>query len=264
MRVALADDSNLFRRGLHSLVTAVGIDVAFEAKDATTLLTLVEADPPDAVIVDIRMPPTFTDEGLVAAETLTSRYPGMGVLVLSTYSETAYAVRLLESCGQGVGYLLKDRVDDVTALEDALKRVCAGRSAIDQDIVARLIAQQGRADEIATLTSREHDVLAHMAEGRSNAGIGQALGLSGRTVEAHVASVFLKLQLPADGDDNRRVLAVLTWLRATVQKTRRPALTSGTIAGKPARIDEVTRIQNNVTPNRLDITGRKAPQRGNP
>ena len=142
----------------------------------------------------------------------------MGVLVLSTYNETAYAVRLLEGCGQGVGYLLKDRVDDVSALVDALERVCAGRSAIDPDIVARLIAQHRRVDEMAELTARERDVLAHMAQGRSNAGIGLALGLSARTVEAYVASVFQKLRLPAAGDDNRRVLAVLTWLRATVQK----------------------------------------------
>jgi len=219
MRIALADDSNLFRRGLRLLVAAVGVEVAFEARDPSALLTLVEADPPDAVIVDIRMPPTFTDEGLVVAETLTARYPEMGVLVLSTYYETAYAVRLLEGCGQGVGYLLKDRVDDVSALVDALERVCAGRSAIDPDIVARLIAQHRRVDEMAELTARERDVLAHMAQGRSNAGIGQALGLSPRTVEAHVASVFQKLRLPAGEDDNRRVLAVLTWLRATVQKT---------------------------------------------
>jgi DNA-binding NarL/FixJ family response regulator len=219
MRIALADDSNLFRRGLRSLVMAVGVEVAFEARDPSALLTLVEADPPDAVIVDIRMPPTFTDEGLVVAETLTARYPEMGVLVLSTYSETAYAVRLMEGGGQGIGYLLKDRVDDVSTLVDALERVCAGRSVIDPDIVARLIAQHRRVDEMAELTVRERDVLAHMAEGRSNAGIGQALGLSARTVEAHVASVFLKLRLPASGDDNRRVLAVLTWLRATVQKT---------------------------------------------
>ena len=219
MRIALADDSNLFRRGLRLLVTAVGVEVAFEARDPSALLTLVEADPPDAVIVDIRMPPTFTDEGLVVAETLTARYPEMGVLVLSTYNETAYAVRLMEGGGQGIGYLLKDRVDDVSTLVDALERVCAGRSVIDPDIVARLIAQHRRVDEMAELTVRERDVLAHMAEGRSNAGIGQALGLSARTVEAHVASVFLKLRLPASGDDNRRVLAVLTWLRATVQKT---------------------------------------------
>lgn len=218
MRIALADDSNLFRRGLRLLVTAVGVEVAFEARDPSALLTLVEADPPDAVIIDIRMPPTFTDEGLVVAETLTARYPEMGVLVLSTYNETAYAVRLLEGCGQGIGYLLKDRVDDVSTLVDALERVCAGRSAIDPDIVARLIAQHRRVDEMAELTARERDVLAHMAQGRSNAGIGQALGLSPRTVEAYVASVFQKLQLPASGDDNRRILAVLTWLRATVQK----------------------------------------------
>jgi DNA-binding NarL/FixJ family response regulator len=219
MRIALADDSNLFRRGLRSLVTAVGVEVAFEARDPSALLTLVEAGPPDAVIVDIRMPPTFTDEGLVVAETLTARYPEMGVLVLSTYNETAYAVRLLEGCGQGIGYLLKDRVDDVSVLVDALERICAGQSVIDPDIVVRLIAQHRRVDKMAELTTRERDVLAHMAQGRSNAGIGQALGLSARTVEAYVASVFQKLRLPAGEDDNRRILAVLTWLRATAQKT---------------------------------------------
>jgi len=218
VRIGLADDSNLFRRGLCSLLTAVGIEVAFEAEDAQMLLALVEADQPDAVIVDIRMPPTFTDEGLVAAETLASRYPDIGVLVLSTYSETAYAIRLMER-GRGVGYFLKDRVDDVDTLVDALERVCAGRSAVDPDIVARLIAQHSRISEMAELTARERAVLDYMAQGRSNAGIGQALGMSARTAENHVARVFSKLQLPAGADDNRRVLAVLTWLRATVQKT---------------------------------------------
>lgn len=217
MRIALADDSNLFRRGLHSLVTATGIEVVCEASEALTLLAKVSADPPDAVIVDIQMPPTFTDEGLDAAEKLKSKYPKMGVLVLSTYSETVYAVRLMQQGFRGMGYLLKDCVDDVETLVDALTRVCAGRSAIDPEIVARLIAHQGRAGELSTLTAREHDVLRHMAEGRSNAGIAVALNLSARTVEAHVANVFTKLRLPADGDDNRRVLAVLTWLRAAVQ-----------------------------------------------
>lgn len=214
MRVALADDSTLFRRGLRSLLTAVDIEVVFEVADATALLAHAAVERPDAVIVDIRMPPTFTDEGLLAAELLKTHYPEMGVLVLSTYSETAYAVRLLERGGRGVGYLIKDRVDDVSALVDALRRVCAGRSAIDEDIVARLIAQQGRASQLADLTPRELDVLRHMAEGRSNIGIGQALGLATRTIEAHVASLFLKLQLPPDEDDNRRVLAALKWMRA--------------------------------------------------
>jgi DNA-binding NarL/FixJ family response regulator len=218
VRVALADDSNLFRAGLRSLLTTAGITVAVEAGDAEELLAVIAADPPDAVIMDVRMPPTYTDEGLVAAETLTTRHPGIGVLVLSTYSETAYAVRMLEGGGRGVGYLLKDRVDDVTALVDALQRVTAGQSVIDTDIVARLITQRRRSNEVACLTSRERDVLRHMAEGRSNAGIGQALGLAARTVEAHVASVFTKLHLAAGGDDNRRVLAVLKWMRSTVQE----------------------------------------------
>lgn len=218
MRIALADDSALFRRGLHSLLTAVGIEVVCEASDAQTLLAKVAAHRPDAAIVDIRMPPTFTDEGLEAAEKLKSQYPEMGVLVLSTYSETAYAVRLLQQGFTGVGYLLKDCVDDVETLVDALTRVCEGRSAIDPDIVARLITHQGRAGELSVLTTREHEVLRSMAEGRSNAGIAAALNLSTRTVEAHVANLFTKLRLPADGDDNRRVLAVLTWLRAAVQE----------------------------------------------
>ncbi len=215
MRVGLADDSNLFRNGLRGLLQAAGVDVVFEADDARELLVRVASDPPDAVLVDIRMPPTFTDEGLVAAATLKQRHPDLGVLLLSTYSETSYAVRLLEAGERGVGYLIKDRVDDVTALVDALERVRTGQTAIDSDIVAGLIARHRRGDEFAALTPREREVLRHMAEGRSNAGIGQAMHLAARTVEAHVASVFAKLELPASPDDNRRVLAVVTWMRAS-------------------------------------------------
>ena len=215
MRVGLVDDSNLFRAGLRELLMAVDIDVAFEANDVDELLVRVAVDPPDAVILDIHMPPTFTDEGLVAAATLKQRHPEIGVLVLSTYSETSYAVRLLEAGERGLGYLLKDRVDDVHALVDALDRVRCGQSALDSDIIASLIARHRRVDVFATLTVREREVLQHMAEGRSNAGIGQAMHLAARTVEAHVASVFAKLQLPASADDNRRVLAVVTWMRAS-------------------------------------------------
>jgi DNA-binding NarL/FixJ family response regulator len=215
VRVAIADDSNLFRSGLRSLLQEVGVDVCLEAGDARELIALVADDPPDAVITDIRMPPTFSDEGLVAAATLKRLHPGIGVLVLSTYSETAYAVRLLEDGATGLGYLLKDRVDDIHSLVDALDRVCAGQTALDPNIVTRLIGRERRGRVITTLSGREREVLEHMAEGRSNAGIAQALALAQRTVESYVASVFTKLDIPISGDDNRRVLAVLRWMRAT-------------------------------------------------
>jgi DNA-binding NarL/FixJ family response regulator len=211
----VADDSNLFRTGLKALLAEVGVAVSLEASDGHELLARVHRDPPDAVITDIRMQPTFTDEGLVATAELKRRYPQMGVLVLSTYSETAYAVRLLEGGTAGIGYLLKDRVDDIHALVDALERVCVGQTALDPKIVSALIARDRRHDELAALTEREREVLRHMAEGRSNAGIGQAMSLAARTVESYVASVFTKLRLPVTGDDNRRVLAVVTWMRAT-------------------------------------------------
>lgn len=215
MRVAIADDSALFRRGLAELLTAAGLDVVREAKDADELLAYLLHDRPDVVVLDIRMPPTFTDEGLLAAAAVRERSPSTGVLVLSTYSETTYAVRLVEGAGaSGVGYLLKDRVDDVDALRDALARVCSGQHVIDPDIVTRLFARRGRLQGVDALSPKEREVLRHLAEGRSNAGVGSALGLSPRTVEAHVNAVFTKLDLTPAGDVNRRVLAVLTWLRA--------------------------------------------------
>lgn len=218
MRVALADDSALFRRGLAALLTAAGVEVICQARDGTELLRLIAAQPPDVAILDIRMPPTFTDEGLRTAEALSTAAPEVGVLVLSTYSETTDAIRLLRHRPTGVGYLLKDRVDDVNTLLKALHDVRDGRSAIDPDIVARLVIQQTRTGVLDSLSERERDVLRRMGEGRSNAGIGQELHLSPRTVETHVANVFTKLGLPAGADDNRRVLAVLTWLRASSSK----------------------------------------------
>lgn len=215
MRVALADDSTLFRRGLAALLTAVSVDVVCEARDGNELLAFAASDQPDVAILDIRMPPTYTDEGLRTAETLSAAHPGTGILVLSTYNETSYAIRLLHNRPAGIGYLLKDRVDDIGTLLDALHRVHTGQSAVDPDIVSRLVYQQSRTTALDTLTERERAVLSQMGQGRSNAGIGQALHLSARTVEAHVASVFTKLRLPADADDNRRVLAVLTWLRTS-------------------------------------------------
>jgi DNA-binding NarL/FixJ family response regulator len=214
MRVILADDSTLFRSGLAELLTAVDVQVVAEATEASELLHLVDIDPPDVVIIDIRMPPTHTDEGLVAAERIRRAHPGVGVLVLSTYAETRLAVRLLAHGSRGVGYLLKDRVTTVSALRDALLRISAGESMIDAEIVDRLLRLGRRDDVVDRLTERERDVLRAMAEGRSNAGIATALVLSERTVENYAARIFTKLGLSNEADANRRVLAVLTWLRS--------------------------------------------------
>ncbi len=215
MRVALADDSALFRRGLATLLAATGVDVTAQAGSGEELVRVVAGDPPDAVVLDLRMPPSFTDEGLVTAEKLRARYPGLGILVLSTYAEVAYAARLLQSGTRHVGYLLKDRVEDSDALLDALRRVVAGESVVDPDIVRRLLGRQRITQTVDSLTAREREVLQLMAEGRSNAAIGKELHLSAKTVETHIAQVFAKLGLPQSSDDNRRVLAVLTYLRGS-------------------------------------------------
>jgi len=213
VRVALADDSALFREGLARLLTEAGVEVVAEASSGAELITRICADPPDVAVLDIRMPPTFTDEGLVIAEQLRRRHPEVGVLLLSTYAETTYATRLLAGGQARVGYLLKDRAD-TRALHDALVRIAAGRCAIDEDIVAGLFNTRRAASRLERLTDRERHVLRLMAEGRSNLGIAQQLHLSHKTVEAHAAAIFTKLDLPVAADDNRRVLAVLTWLRA--------------------------------------------------
>jgi DNA-binding NarL/FixJ family response regulator len=215
VRVALADDSALFRQGLALLLGSAGVVVSAQASTPDDLLCQLARDPPDAAILDIRMPPTYTDEGLALAERLRGLHPGTGVLVLSTYAVTGYAVRLLETGTRGVGYMLKDRVDDVDALCDALARVVAGELVVDPEIVARLLARERPAAELDALTGREREVLRLMAEGRSNSGIGHRLHLSQKTVEAHVAALLSKLGLPPAAEDNRRVLAVLKWLRAT-------------------------------------------------
>jgi DNA-binding NarL/FixJ family response regulator len=214
VRVALADDSALFRRGLAKLLTDVEVEVIAEASDGAELIERVSADPPDVVVLDIRMPPTFTDEGLVTAEHLRQQHPEVGVLLLSTYAETPYAARLLAEGSAGVGYLLKDQVDDTRTLLDALIRIAAGGCVIEADIVARLFNRQRTTNQLDRLTDRERDVLRLMAEGRSNLAIAQKLYLSQKTVEAHAAAIFTRLDLPVAADDNRRVLAVLTWLRA--------------------------------------------------
>jgi DNA-binding NarL/FixJ family response regulator len=213
VRVALADDSALFRQGLARLLADAGVEVIAEASSGAELITRVSASPPDVAVLDIRMPPTFTDEGLVTAEQLRRQHPGVGVLLLSTYAETPCAVRLLAGGSARAGYLLKDRVDDTRALREALIRITEGGCPIDPDIVARLLSPQRTASRLDRLTDRERDVLRLMAEGRSNLGIAQQLYLGQKTVEAHAAAIFTKLGLPVTADDNRRVLAVLTWLR---------------------------------------------------
>ncbi|GAA0359610.1 response regulator transcription factor [Microbispora corallina] len=213
MRVVICDDSALFRKGLALLLDHVGVTVVAQAGDTAELASMLETRPADAAVLDVRMPPTFTDEGLVAAVELKKRYPALGVLVLSTYAEGAFAARLLEASPRGVGYLLKDRVDDAAALRDALERVASGGVAVDPEIVGQLFELR-RAEAMADrLTPRERDVLRLMAEGRSNAAIARTLFLGAKTVEAHIAAVLNKLDLSQTPDDNRRVLAVLTWLR---------------------------------------------------
>ncbi|HLL69268.1 MAG TPA: response regulator transcription factor [Micromonosporaceae bacterium] len=214
MRVMICDDSALFRRGLALLLTDVGVDVVGEARDVAHLRALMPTPAPDAVILDIRMPPTFTDEGLAAAAALRHDHPDLGVLVLSTYAETAYAMRLL-AIGTGVGYLLKDRVDDALAVRDAVERVARAETVIDPDIVTRVFAHRRQQQVLDRLTHRERDVLALIAEGRSNTAIARTLRLAEKTVESHIAGVLAKLDLDPTPDDNRRVLAVLTWMRAT-------------------------------------------------
>ena len=214
MRVALAEDSGLFRQGLVLLLQEQGIEVTAQTSTGERLLAAINADTPDVAILDIRMPPTFTDEGLITAARIRDKHPSVAVLVLSTYAETPYAMRLLHGGARGVGYVLKDHVADASTLVEALHRVSSGETVIDPDIVTALITQERRASQLDPLTDRERHVLRLLAEGRSNRGIGQLLHLSAKTVEAHVASVFAKLDLSAAPRDNRRVLAVLAWLRA--------------------------------------------------
>jgi DNA-binding NarL/FixJ family response regulator len=214
MRVVVCDDSALFGRGLTLLLADVGVQVVAQALDTAQLYAALPASTPDAVILDIRMPPTFTDEGLTAAADLRRDCPHLGILVLSTYAETTYAIRLLE-IGPGVGYLLKDRVDDATTLRDAIERVIRRETVVDPDIVNRLFARRREQNALDRLTERERHVLALMAEGRSNSAIAGTLYLGEKTIESHIASVMTKLDLEPAPENNRRVLAVLTWMRAT-------------------------------------------------
>jgi serine/threonine-protein kinase len=213
VRVIVADDEVLLREGLARLLAEAGFEVAGKAGDADELLRLVDRRQPDLVIVDIKMPPTHTDEGLVAARAIGERHAGIGVLVLSHYLEPRYAMRLLEQHPERAGYLLKDRVSDIAVLADALRRIADGECVIDPTIVARLVSRRS-AGPLAQLTERERDVLALMAEGHSNDGIGERLFLSPRTVETHIRQIFLKLGLRGTPAYHRRVVAVLTFLRA--------------------------------------------------
>jgi DNA-binding NarL/FixJ family response regulator len=211
LRVVLADDDVLLREGLASLLQGSGMDVVGRAADATGLLAAVRDTVPDLAIVDIRMPPTRTTEGLEAARVIRQKHPEVAILVLSAHAEVDHAMELLAT-GRSVGYLLKSRVMDVEEFIDALDRVAKGGSVVDPALVQELIQAQRRNDPLAGLSPREREVLALMAEGRSNAGIGRRLWVSEGTVEKHVRSILAKLNLPEAEDDHRRVLAVVTYL----------------------------------------------------
>ena len=213
MRVVIADDSVLLREGVVRILAEAGFEVVGQAGNADELMLKVRSYSPDVAVVDIRMPPTHTDEGLKAAQEIRENHPGVGVLVLSQYIEPAYAMELLAESAEGVGYLLKDRVSDVHEFADAVRRVADGGSALDPAIVSQLVGRRRGDDPLGELTSREREVLGLMAEGRSNQGIAQRLVVTERAVEKHVTSIFSKLKLPAATADHRRVLAVLAYLR---------------------------------------------------
>jgi DNA-binding NarL/FixJ family response regulator len=214
MRVVVAEDVMLTREGITRLLKDAGIDVVAEADDAVSLLRAVRLTQPEAAIVDIRMPPTHTDEGLVAAQEIRAQYPEIGVLILSQYIEPHYAMQLLEDHPERVGYLLKERVFDVAILIDALRRLADGETIVDPTIVSRLVHRRRRSDPLSDLTDREREVLSLVAEGLSNRAIAARLVVTERTVEAHVKQIFLKLGLRSDPDSHRRVLAVIAYLRS--------------------------------------------------
>jgi DNA-binding NarL/FixJ family response regulator len=212
MRVVVADDSTLLREGVVRLLEEAGLEVVGQAADAEDLLRKVRAHKPDVAIVDVRMPPTHTDEGLRAAREIRAELPEVSVLVLSQYVEVTYARELLADSAEGLGYLLKDRVADVGALTDAVRRVGAGGSALDPEVVSQMLGRRRQEDPLEELTPREREVLGLMAEGRSNASIAAELVVTERAVEKHVTGIFSKLGLEAGGEDHRRVVAVLRFL----------------------------------------------------
>jgi len=214
LKVVIAEDSVLLREGIASLLEGAGFEIVGQSSTADDLLLKVRSYKPDVAIVDIRMPPTHTDEGLGAAKTIRERHPGVGVLVLSQYVEPGYAMELIADDAEGVGYLLKDRVSDVDEFTSSVRRVAEGGSALDPAIVTQLVGRRRGDDPLTSLTPREREVLELMAEGRSNQSIAQKLVVTERAVEKHVTSIFGKLQLPATAEDHRRVLAVIVFLRA--------------------------------------------------
>jgi DNA-binding NarL/FixJ family response regulator len=214
VRVAIAEDSGLFRSSLALLLNSLGAEVTVAVPSGTELIAAIAASPPDVVILDIRMPPSFTDEGIRTAHALRGLHPDVGILVLSTYAESKYASLLLEVVNAGVGYLLKDNVTDAGALMESLSRVAAGGTVVDPAIVTRLLERRQKPTMMGILNDRELEVLRHMAEGRSNLGIARELFLSARTVETHVSSVFTKLGLTQSDTENNRVRAVLAFLRS--------------------------------------------------
>ena len=213
MRIVVADDSVLLREGVVRLLEDAGFEVVAQAGDADDLVRKVGAHKPDVAVVDVRMPPDNTDDGLRAAIKLRAEHPGLGVLVLSQYVEPDYAQALLADSAEGVGYLLKDRVADVERFIDAVERVAAGGSALDPEVVQNLVGRRSNDGPLERLTPREREVLGLMAEGRSNAAIAEQFIVSERAVEKHVTSIFGKLELPQAQQDHRRVLAVLAYLR---------------------------------------------------
>ncbi|MGD0167008.1 MAG: response regulator transcription factor [Gaiellaceae bacterium] len=214
MRVVIAEDSVLLREGMAHLLEEAGYEVVGQAGNAEELILKVRSYKPDVAVVDIRMPPTQTDEGLRAAKQIRREFPQTGVLVLSAYLESEYALELLSDSAEGVGYLLKDRVSDLEQFVSAVRRVGEGGSALDPEIVSRLVGRRRRESPLDGLTPREREVLALMAEGLTNAAIAAKLVVTERAVEKHITSIFAKLRLPASPDQHRRVLAVLTFLRA--------------------------------------------------
>ncbi len=218
MRVVIAEDQALLREGIVALLREKGVDVVAQAEDGPGLLRVLAGHKPDLAIVDVRLPPTFTDEGIRAALEARAKYPGLGVLILSAYVEPVYTAELLDSGGDGgIGYLLKERVGDVKAFIAAVENVAKGGTALDREVVSELMHQRAGNDHngaLAALTPREREVLGQMAEGRTNTAIARALVVTPGAVEKHISNIFSKLDLPTTDEDHRRVLAVLTYLRA--------------------------------------------------